>query len=128
MGGLAYGLLASLLVTLGGCAICATLISSESIAATAANYCVLGILLISAFAGAKIAIIRSGEKRLLVGTLTGALYLVVLLAMTALFFGGQYEGVGETALVVITGGIVAAIIGINGKKRGISHKSKIRHR
>lgn len=126
--GLLVGSALSLLITLVGIAVCAAMISAEMIGPSMGDYGVILILLTGSFAGAKGAIGKVGAKRLLTGVCAGFAYFLVLLAMTALFFGGQYGRVGETALVILSGAVAAAITGIKSKKPVTSRKSKIRHR
>ena len=112
MKGLIAGAAVSLLMTLMGIAVCAAMISAEMIGPSMGEYGVIAILLIASLIGAKTAIGKVEEKRLITGVSTGCVYLLILFAMTALFFGGQYGRVGETALVVLSGAVAAAITGI----------------
>lgn len=125
---LGLGLVISILATLAGAALCAALISAETIPFAAEVYCSAAIMLVASFAGAKAAIRKVGEKRLITGVLLGAAYLMGLLSMTALFFDGQYCGAGWTAPVIFSGAIAAAMTGVTDRKRGISRKGKNRHR
>ena len=115
-------------ITLIGSSVCAAMISSETIAAGSTGYGALMILLLASFCGATAGAGKAREKRLYKCMLIALIYMLLLLAMTALFFDGQYKGVPITALVVFTGGIVAAILGINRGKRSNLRKSKIKHR
>ena len=126
--GLALGTMISVVITLIGAAISAAMISSETIPEDSSAYCAMAILLISAITGASAGAGKVKEKRLYVCGMIGAIYFLVLLATTALFFGGRYEGVGVTSLVNLAGSIGACLLGIRGGKKPKLRKSKIRHR
>lgn len=55
----------------------------------------------------------------------GVVYLILLLAMTALFFGGQYSGTGVTALLVLGGSAASVFISME-SERGSRKGRKIR--
>lgn len=128
VGVLLGGALAAIGVTLVCCAVCAWLISKEMIGEAAADYCIPVILILSSFAGGKTAIHRIQERRLITGVIVAAIYVLALLAVTALFFGGQYQGIGVTVPAALSGGVGAAILGNRAKKRAASRKSKMKHR
>lgn len=125
---LVVGAAASVAVTLIGTAICAALISAETINAGSLGYCAIGILLLSSFIGAAAAAGKRKEKRLYTSLIAGAIYMIVLLCVTALFFGGRYEGVAVTALVIFSGSILNTLLGQSRKNTPKSRRSKIRRR
>jgi dolichol kinase len=49
--------------------------------------------------------------------ISGAIYFLLLLAVTAIFLKGEYEGVGVTLFVVASGAILSAITGNSAKNR-----------
>lgn len=127
-GVVAAGAVVSMIVMLIGISVCASLISAETISAGSADYCVIGILLLSALAGAATAIGKRGQKRLYMGLAVGAVYLLVLLALTALFFDGQYQGVLVTAIAILGGATLAALLPGKQEMKGKSRRSKKRRR
>ena len=58
---------------------------------------------------------------------SGLVYFVTLLAITALFFGGQYEAVGVTGLLVFGASTAVGLLKTQGGKLG-SGKKKVRLR
>lgn len=126
--GLAIGLAVSLLVTVLGAALSAYFVLTEKIPEEGVGYCAGGILLLSSMLGAFVAEKRTKRKRLIVCVLLGGLYYAALTAATALFFGGQYQGMGVTALLVLAGsgcvGLLAAKKESGGK--GVRKKYRIR--
>lgn len=125
-GGLAMGWGVSLAATLVGSALTAWLISGEKMAQTSVGYASLIILLMSAVLGAAVSWGRIRHRRMLVCLLSGTIYFLTLLCVTALFFGGQYQGIGVTALAVLGGSLGYGLLGLRGKKSGYSRRRKIR--
>ncbi len=125
---LALGTGSGLAVSLIGACILAWLISTEKIGHAALNNAVLIILLLSSATAATVSTISAKQKRLLMCVLSGACYLVVLLASTALIFGGQYQGVGVTALAVLAGCMGVCLLGLNTGKRRKTGKYKMKNR
>ncbi len=111
----------SVLMTVICSAALAFLISSGRMAPGSMGYGVLGILMLSAVIGSAMACAKVQGKRMIVSAASAASYLTVLLCMTALFFGGEYNGVLVTTLVILGGGIINGLLP-TGKGR-----TKIRH-
>ena len=59
------------------------------------------ILFLAAALGCRLAYRKIKHRRLLVFFLTALGYLVSLTAITALFFGGRFEGIFPTAMLII---------------------------
>lgn len=116
-GGLALSGAISLGITLLLSLLLAKLLDSQKIIWEQAGYWIMGMLFVSAFAGAKAAngVIR--RQRLVITLMSGALYWGLLLCLTALFFGGNFDAVPETALVIIAGSGCAAMVSLPQKKR-----------
>lgn len=126
--GLAVGSLAALGITFVGSALAGYLVSSERLPESAIGWCAMVILLVSSVLSAAVAVRKIKHRRVYVCALSGVIYYGVLLAMTALFFGGQYQGMGVTALVVLAGCGIVVLLGLRGEKGGKYRKRKNRHR
>lgn len=122
-GGLAVGGGVSLGVTLLLSAVLAWLVHRETIAMENIGYGILVLLLMASFLGAETAFGRIRRQRLLVCGLSGLIYFALLLSITALFFGGQYSGVGVTALLILAGSGAAALLGLRRGRGGKKIKS-----
>ena len=109
-GGLAIGSLSSLVVTLAGAMIIAALLNAEKIGEGSVGPLTMIVHGLSAITGAWIVMTLVNKLRLQVCILTGACYYLILLGMTALFFDGQYSGLGLTALIVLTGSALVAFL------------------
>ena len=120
--GLAVGTAISIGTTILLAAVLAKLIVMQLIEETRIGYGVLCILLISSYAGAWTAFSKIKRQRMLVCLLAGIVYLAVLLAATALLFGGQFEAVGVTALLVLGGSVTAGLLGAREKRGGKGRK------
>ena len=126
--GVALGAVLSLLVTLAGAMIVAALVNRETIEESAIGYGAMVILLLASLSGTWLAVNRVKRQRMIVCGLTGAAYYLSLLACTALFFGGQYTGMGVTALVILAGCGTVALMGLRGNGSGIKRQHKYRSR
>ena len=81
------------------------------------GYGAMGILVVSALSGALTAWSKIKRLRMQVCLLSGGIYYLALLGMTMLFFGGQFRGMGVTALMVACGSVLAILGGFS-KGRG----------
>ena len=50
---------------------------------------------------------------------------LLLLSIAALFFGGQYEGMGVTAFVILGGCLAVVLLGLKGEQKGNLKISKM---
>lgn len=108
--GLGLGMLISGIITLAGAAAVSHLIATEKMGEGTIGYAAMVIMAVSAAMGAWGAAAFVKRLRLQVCLLSGVCYYLFLLALTALFFGGQYAGMGVTAIAVLLGcGVVAFI-------------------
>ena len=121
---LSVGVGISMLIMIVVTAICAAIISSETILTGHIQYCASGILLLSALSGAVTGIRKHQGKKLHIALLIGLAYMLVLLAANALFFDGQYRGVGVAALAIFSGCILAVLIGEKGNNAPKKKRSK----
>ena len=114
--GLAWGAVFSLFATLAGAAVTAWLLEGEMVPQENTGYWVMGILLTASFLGATVAKGKTKRRALVVSLLSGVVYFGLLMTVTALFFGGQYSGVGETALLIFCGCMLSVLWELRGKK------------
>ena len=126
--GLAVGGIWSLVVTIGLSAVIAKLIDGEIVEQGSIGYFVISILLIASITGALQSFRKIKRRRMLVCLISGLIYFCVLLSITALCFGGQYQGIGVTGLVVLCGSSCAGLMGLREKKQGRTGKIPALHR
>ena len=88
-GGIAMGTCLSMILTIFSCAVLAWMVDNE-----------------------KMQWEKMKRQRLMVCLLSGAAYLAVLLSLTALFFGGQYQAVGVTSALILAGSGTAGLLGV----------------
>lgn len=115
--GLLLGAVSSLTISVGGAAICGALISKEVFPESAIGYCAMLLILLSAVVGPALAVGRIKRRRLFVCVMSGVIYYGVLLSITALFFGGQYQGMGVTALLVMAGSTLVVMTGLRRERK-----------
>ncbi len=117
-GGLALGVLCAIVVTAVSAAIFARLMSREVLQESALGYICVTILVLSSGVGAWVAAAKVKQKWMIVCILTAGCYFLFLLSCTALFFDGQYQGLGVTALAVLGAGGAVGLLGIRQPKGG----------
>lgn len=105
--GLGFSLLTSLGITLFGAAVIAWMLNGEKMGEGSIGYASMVILALAAGFGAFTGVRTIKKLRLQVCMMSGGIYLLTLLAITALFFGGQYQGIGACALIILA---VCAVI------------------
>lgn len=115
--GIGLGVLISFIITLIGAAIITQLITMEKMNETSVGYAIIAVLLISAMIGAWMAANQTKRLRLQVCLMEGAGYFLSLIAATALFFGGQYQGMGATGITILLGCTIMAIFPSIGQKK-----------
>ena len=125
--GIAFGVGVSMLLTLLGAVVTAWLINGETVSETAVGYGAMLTLILASVAGSWIAVALVKRQRIAVSLVTGAVYLLLLIGTTAFFFGGQYQGILPTALIVASGCVASVLVGNMRKGNGISHRHNRRY-
>lgn len=126
--GLLTGILSSLALTLAGAATIAKLMDMEIMKQQQTGYAVMVLLIAASWLGSWVSFRKIKRQKVRVCLMSGICFYGILLMMTALFFGGQYDGAGETALLVLCGSLLAILLKFhegNGRKR---RHVKIRNR
>lgn len=126
--GIALGVLSALAISLIGVAISAYLIHGEIVKQNSIGFAALIILVLAAASGGLVAMSRIKRLRMQMSLLTGACYYLLLLSITALFFGGQYQGMGVAALAVLAGSGLVSFLGMREKKTGKMKHKKVAFR
>lgn len=120
--GLALGGGLSMVVTVVLSLVTAKLLDNGTLPEESVGYAALGILLLSSGLGAWLAAVKIKRQRLIVCLASGCVYYGLLLGVTALFFGGQYTGMGVTALAVAGGSLAVCLMGMG---KGRTRKRRI---
>ena len=124
LGGILTALIISVLTTLLGTAVSAYLIHTEMISQESMGAAVITVLAISAASGAAGAIYKVKRLKMQMCLLLGASYYLLLLSITALFLGGQYDGIAAAGLSILMGCGAVAILNVIPGKKGNSYKRK----
>lgn len=117
-GGIVLGILVAMVITLLGGVLLTWLIAGERMELGALGYGVMAIQFLGGVTGAVAAMLAVKRQKMQVCLLTGLGYFLVLLASNALFFGGQYEGVLTTGLILLAGCGITAILSCREAKGG----------
>ena len=126
--GIALGILISVVITLVGAILLTSLIAGEKMELEALGYGIMAIQFLGGIIGAVAAMLTVKRQKMQVCLLTGIGYFLVLLASNALFFGGQYDGVLTTGLILMAGCGLTAILGSRETKVGKRHRRKPAYR
>ena len=124
--GLALGGFVSTSITLIGCLILANSVKTGLLKPENIGYGMLIQLLTASFMGAMTAHASIKHRKKMVCILSGVIYYMILIIITALFFGGQYQGFGVTGLVVLAGALTTCLT--PSRSNPIRHKTKKHHR
>ena len=114
--GAALGALYGFLWTLIGSGILSWMFHKEWVEMESVGYGSMVILLTASILAGLTGYRKVKRRRLLTCISSGMGYLLMLLALTALFFGGQYSGVGVTALLILGGSAAAVFIGMESER------------
>lgn len=125
-GGLAVAAGVSVSVTIAACLILTKLVVEEKLPMEHVGYGSMILLLTASFLGAVAAQGKIKHRKMLVCLLSGLVYYGILLGFTALFFGGQYTGIGVTGFLILGGcGTAALVTAGQGTSRKNRHKVRI---
>ena len=98
--------------TIAMSAVMAKLIEMEVFPESAVGYGSMVILLTASALASTTAWRKVKHQRAIVCMCAGGVYFLILLAVTAVFFGGQFDAVGVTAAVVMAGSGSTVILGL----------------
>lgn len=115
---LGIGLLAGMAVTLVGTSLLAYLIGNETMDISGMNP---GCIVIHLIGSALTGLVAHGvmkRQRIVVCALSALCYFLVQIGITALFFDGQYHGIGAGILSIIGGGVLSILPGFISRGSG----------
>ena len=116
--GILVGTITALITGIIGICITAKLIEMEIIAYQKIGYGALITLVVSSWIGSITSIKRVKRQKNIAAILTGLCYYGLLLVIVAAFFGGEYNGVAETGLLILCGNILSILFESGNKNRG----------
>ena len=126
--GIVLGVGISTGVTTALCAVLTWLVLANTVSETMIGYVSIGILLLATTLGAVVASSKIKRRRMLVCLLTGAAFFAVLLVATAVFFGGQYQGVAASLITLSVGSVGAGLLGLKREGGYKKRRTKIKTR
>lgn len=121
--GILVGTMLAIVITLAGTALLAWMIDAEYLSENGIGYAAMVILVVASAAASISAIILVKRKQLLISLATGGIYLLLLLGLTAFCFGGQYQGIVPTVIIVTGSCLASAMITNQGK----GNRTSVRH-
>ena len=108
--GMTIAVLIGMSSTLAMSAAIAIALNNESITWQQAGFWIMGMLFVASFISGKCAYLTIKRQRFAVSIMSGVLYWGILLCITALFFGGKFGAVLETAGVIGAGCCSSALL------------------
>lgn len=120
--GILSGGITGLAISVAGAMLAGKLLDKEWIPLGAVGPAAMGIVLLSGFFGAQMAWNRVRRQRAAVCFGAGGSLYLMLLAMTALFFGGRYSGMGTVGLMALAGSGCVVLQGMYQKAPGNQRK------
>ena len=114
--GVGIGILISMVIMIIGAAVLTFLIASGKIPEDGYGFGVMLTQFLAAGLGALTAMVLVKHRKLMVCGLTAGGYFLALLSICALFFGGEYTGIGTTFVLVLAGGAAAAVLSLREQK------------
>ncbi|MBQ9762412.1 MAG: YrzE family protein [Oscillospiraceae bacterium] len=126
--GLGIGLIVSVTITIAAVGVLASLVLNGKVGENAIGAGAMVIVPLSVAVGALTAALAVKHRWLVVCAGVGGVYYATMLGITALFFGGQYSGMGTTALLTLLGIGVSAAVGLRGEKKRFKPMKKYRPR
>lgn len=128
MSAILTGTLISITAAVILCGILSWMLVNGKIPESAMMYCSTAVLILSSVLGAFGACFTAKQRKLL-ASIGGSLgFLVCMLSCTALFFSGQYSGVGQGALCVLGSGCAVGLVGQRPRNKGYGQVRKRRYR
>ena len=121
--GIGIGVAVALAITMLGAVIVTFMLAGENLAVGSATFAIIPVQFLAALCGSTAATMCIGKHKMQVSLITAGMYLLSLLASNAIFFEGEYVGVGGSILVVALAGVAAAFIG-NGGAKSLKGKHK----
>ena len=100
----------SIMITIIGSAMIASCLNFEKITWEEAGYWIMGMLFLAAFICGISAHAVIKRQRFAVSLLASFLYWGILLCTTALFFGGNFGPLFETAAIILSGCITSSMV------------------
>ena len=122
--GLALGALVSMATTILVAFIGAELILQEVVSQDLVGYFSMAALVTATILGAVTAARKIKRQKAIICLISGGIYFGVLLAVTAVFFGGQYEGFVITLMTVALSSAAAIMIAAREGKSGVKRKHR----
>lgn len=123
--GIGLGVLTSMILTIIGAIVISALVSNESITESSVSVWSVAVRTVAAFAGSAVSTALLKQRLLMVSAITGAGYLLLLLACTALFFGGEYRGFWVGSILIMVSSMICAFLPLIKGKKGIRKHHKI---
>ena len=102
------------------------MIMSDKVNTTQPGYYIMGILFVSSFVGALVSGMIIKRRWIFVSVLVGMACYLILLLTTAIVFGGRFQGVAVTGVMIMMGSLASGAIGVGMHGDNSRHAKKFR--
>lgn len=126
--GLAVGTAMGLLITIAFAVVMTQLVLGGKLEETAMGYGAMITIPVAAAMSALVAFTMIKRRRIQVCMMAGGLYLLCLIGINVLFFGGQFQGIGVTVLLILLGASAVGVLGLRAGERKGRRTKKYHHR
>lgn len=116
--GIGLGLTTAMVLTVIFAIVMTQLILTEKAGEASLGYAAIFVLPCISAVSALVAVAIIKRRRMQVCLLSGVAYFLALGLVNVLAFGGQFEGVGVTLLLILAGVLFVGVLGLKGEKRG----------
>ena len=124
--GVVWGVITAILIMILLVAVLAGMIMSNEVNTIQLGYYIMGILLLSSFVGSLISGIMIKRRWILVSLIVGTACYLILLLTTAIVFGGRFQGVTVTGVMIMMGSLASGAIGVGMHGDNSRHAKKFR--
>ena len=108
--GIAYGVVAAVVLSLLGTILGAYLMDREMVGASASSVLSMSIRIVSVLASTVITIKLTDHQLLLTAAVTAIVYFFVLIGIAILFFDSPFEAIWQGGIGILAGGALALVI------------------
>ena len=126
--GVLWGAIISTLMTVISALILTWLTLNEITNQQTLGYCIMGSLLCAAMVGSFVSAALVKRRKLLICLMTGLTYYITLFAITALFFGGKFQGAAVVGLLIAIGSLIVGMLQLTKQRHNENSYERYRTR
>lgn len=126
--GVLWGAIISMLMTVISALILTWLTLNKITNQQQLGYCIMGALFCAATIGSFVSTALVKRRKLLISLMTGLTYYLTLFSITALFFGGNFQGAAVEGLLITAGSLITGILQLTKQRHNENSYERYRNR